>query len=167
MNALALRSRRPLSQRANSSVRRTKTTLTVQRRGYEQARAPQGILKVAARSFEQSFGGPQKLPPGGFLPHKLPILSPPGNQLPTESKITAAPLSEMVCYAVRITSHSLRAGQRGCAPLTDRGSTHGCRSWSSSHRCDPAAPESCECRSPAPAGVWRTNGGSCGRWLAC
>ena len=60
-----------------------------------------------------------------------------------------------------------RASPQDCGRLTDRDSAHGCRSWSSLHRCDLAAPESCECRCPAPAGVWRTNGGSCGRWLAC
>jgi len=40
---------------------------------------------------QQRFAGAQKLPPGGFLPLKLPITLPPGNQLPAHSKTTAPP----------------------------------------------------------------------------
>ena len=118
-------------------------------------------------SFEQCFGGPQKLPPGGFLPHKMPNASPPSNQLPTPSKATAPPHPRHGLLRGPHNIPGFKEGPRGCAPLMVRDSTHGCKSWWSSHRCDPAAPESCGCRRPAPADVWRMNGGSCGRWLAC
>ena len=61
--------------------------------------------------------------------------------------------------AAFVSVHNPSAGLRTPRPP---GSARACRSSSCSRRGGRAAPAPCGCRSPPPAGAWRTSGAACG-----